>query len=54
MATAHAEVGVIQQDYIAGKNQGAAMTLKVEGQAVCGYWKKGTDLFTFSSAFLLK
>lgn len=37
MATAHAEIGVIQQAYNAGKTQGAAMTLKVEGQAVCGY-----------------
>ncbi|WP_268561257.1 two-partner secretion domain-containing protein [Pseudomonas protegens] len=37
MATAHAEIGVIQQAYNAGKTQGAVMTLKVEGQAVCGY-----------------
>ncbi|MGE6473266.1 cytidine deaminase-like fold-containing protein [Serratia proteamaculans] len=37
MATAHAEIGVIQQAYNAGKTQGAAMTLKVEGQAVFGY-----------------
>ncbi|MCP2052741.1 UNVERIFIED_ORG: hypothetical protein J3D59_002601 [Pseudomonas fluorescens] len=37
MATAHAEIGVIQQAYNAGKTEGAAMTLKVEGQAVCGY-----------------
>jgi filamentous hemagglutinin len=37
MATAHAEIGVIQQAHDAGKTQGAAMTLKVEGQAVCGY-----------------
>ncbi|WP_421552932.1 cytidine deaminase-like fold-containing protein [Pseudomonas yamanorum] len=37
MATAHAEIGVIQQAYNAGKTQGAAMSLKVEGQAVCGY-----------------
>lgn len=37
MATAHAEIGVIQQTYNAGKTQGATMSLKVEGQAVCGY-----------------
>ena len=37
MSTAHAEVGVIQQAYDAGKTQGASMNLLVEGKAVCGY-----------------
>lgn len=32
MATAHAEIGVIQQAYDAGKTQGAAMTLKLRGK----------------------
>lgn len=37
MATAHAEVGVIQQAYVAGKTAGASMELTVTGKAVCGY-----------------
>jgi filamentous hemagglutinin len=37
MADAHAEIGVIQQAYNAGKTTGADMTLKVEGKAVCTY-----------------
>ncbi|HCD9064117.1 TPA: hypothetical protein NEF99_004902, partial [Pseudomonas aeruginosa] len=37
MADAHAEIGVIQQAYNAGKTTGADMALKVEGKAVCSY-----------------
>ena len=37
MATAHAEVGVIQQAYDAGVTQGADMTMVVNGQEVCSY-----------------
>ncbi len=39
MATAHAEIGVIQQAYDAGVTAGADMTLTVEGKAVCDYCK---------------
>ena len=37
MADAHAEIGVIQQAYAAGKTMGASMELTVSGKAVCGY-----------------
>ena len=37
MADAHAEIGVIQQAYTAGKTMGASMELTVSGKAVCGY-----------------
>jgi len=37
MATAHAEIGLIQQAHEAGKTQGADMTITVAGQSVCGY-----------------
>lgn len=37
MATAHAEIGVIQQAYDSGVTQGAHITMVVEGQEVCGY-----------------
>jgi filamentous hemagglutinin len=37
MATAHAEIGVIQQAFNAGKTQGAAMAIEVTGEPVCGY-----------------
>ena len=37
MATAHAEVGVIQQAFKAGKTMGADMKLVVEGKPVCGH-----------------
>ncbi|MFT0635839.1 hypothetical protein ACMFY5_27650, partial [Pseudomonas sihuiensis] len=37
MADAHAEIGVIQQAYNAGKTAGASMELTVSGKAVCGY-----------------
>ncbi|MDQ9111099.1 cytidine deaminase-like fold-containing protein, partial [Pseudomonas aeruginosa] len=37
MADAHAEIGIIQQAYNAGKTTGADMALKVEGKAVCSY-----------------
>ncbi|WP_183005860.1 hypothetical protein [Achromobacter sp. UMC71] len=37
MANAHAEIGVIEQAYRAGKTQGAEMTIVVKGKDVCGY-----------------
>ncbi|WP_063334518.1 cytidine deaminase-like fold-containing protein [Marinomonas sp. TW1] len=37
MATAHAEVGAIQQAFDAGTTQGKNMTMTVEGMEVCGY-----------------
>jgi len=37
MADAHAEIGVIQQAYNAGKTAGASMELTVSGKAVCGH-----------------
>uniref|UniRef100_A6W0N3 Putative cytidine deaminase C-terminal domain-containing protein n=1 Tax=Marinomonas sp. (strain MWYL1) TaxID=400668 RepID=A6W0N3_MARMS len=37
MATAHAEVGAIQQAYDAGKTQGKNMTMRVTGEDVCDY-----------------
>ncbi|WP_369600259.1 hypothetical protein AAIA72_10425 [Hahella sp. SMD15-11] len=37
MATAHAEVGAIQQAFDAGATSGADMTLTVTGKAVCGF-----------------
>ncbi|VVN47857.1 hypothetical protein PS655_06019 [Pseudomonas fluorescens] len=37
MADAHAEIGVIQQAFTAGKTVGASMELRVSGKAVCGF-----------------
>jgi len=37
MATAHAEIGVIQQAKEAGLTKGADMRMSVVGQEVCGY-----------------
>ena len=37
MATAHAEIGAIQQACDRSLTQGASMTMTVEGRAVCGY-----------------
>jgi len=37
MATAHAEIGAIQQAYDAGMTQGRTMTMTVTGKDVCGY-----------------
>lgn len=37
MADAHAEIGVIQQAYDAGKTQGQSMSMNVTGKDVCGY-----------------
>lgn len=37
MADAHAEVGVIQQAYDAGKTSGADMSMTVSGKDVCRY-----------------
>ncbi|WP_455430633.1 cytidine deaminase-like fold-containing protein [Pseudomonas fildesensis] len=39
MADAHAEIGVIQQAYNAGKTQGADMAMSVAGKDVCGFCK---------------
>ncbi|WP_445178662.1 cytidine deaminase-like fold-containing protein [Pseudomonas sp. McL0111] len=39
MADAHAEIGVIQQAYNAGKTQGADMAMSVTGKDVCGFCK---------------
>lgn len=39
MADAHAEIGVIQQAYDAGKTGGADMSMSVAGKDVCGYCK---------------
>jgi filamentous hemagglutinin len=39
MADAHAEIGVIQQAYDAGKTQGADMAMSVAGKDVCGFCK---------------
>ncbi|WP_236482798.1 hypothetical protein, partial [Pseudomonas syringae] len=39
MADAHAEIGVIQQAYNAGKTQGADMAMNVAGKDVCGFCK---------------
>ncbi len=38
-ADSHAEIGVIQQAYNAGKTQGAEMSMTVAGKDVCGYCK---------------
>jgi RHS repeat-associated protein len=37
MATAHAEIGAMQQAFDAGATQGAEMTMTVSGKVVCGY-----------------
>ncbi|WP_224558274.1 deaminase, partial [Pectobacterium versatile] len=37
MANAHAEIGVIQQAYNAGKTQDANLTINVAGKDVCSY-----------------
>lgn len=37
MATAHAEIGVIQQAYNAGQTTGMEMYMSVEGRRICGY-----------------
>ena len=37
MATAHAEVGAIQQAFEAGKTQGKNMTMRVTGEDVCDF-----------------
>ncbi|MEX2942554.1 hemagglutinin repeat-containing protein [Serratia fonticola] len=39
MANAHAEIGVIQQAYNAGKTQNANLTINVVGKDVCSYCK---------------
>lgn len=39
VANSHAEIGVIQQAYNAGKTKGASMTMTVSGKDVCGYCK---------------
>ena len=39
VADSHAEIGVIQQAYSAGKTQGAEMSMTVAGKDVCGYCK---------------
>ncbi|MDR0672218.1 MAG: hypothetical protein LBF93_00860 [Zoogloeaceae bacterium] len=39
VADSHAEIGVIQQAYNAGKTQGAEMSMIVYGKDVCGYCK---------------
>jgi filamentous hemagglutinin len=39
IAESHAEIGVIQQAYNAGKTQGAEMSMTVSGKDVCGYCK---------------
>ncbi|HDL7645704.1 TPA: hemagglutinin repeat-containing protein [Yersinia enterocolitica] len=39
MANAHAEIGVIQQAYNAGKTQDANLTINVVGKDVCSYCK---------------
>lgn len=39
IADSHAEIGVIQQAYNAGKTQGSAMSMTVSGKDVCGYCK---------------
>lgn len=37
VADSHAEIGVIQQTYNAGKTQGSGMSMTVSGRDVCGY-----------------
>ena len=39
VADSHAEIGIIQQAYNAGKTQGAEMFMTVSGKDVCGYCK---------------
>jgi adhesin HecA-like repeat protein len=39
VADSHAEIGVIQQAYNAGRTQGTNMTMTVTGKDVCGYCK---------------
>jgi len=39
VADSHAEIGVIQQAYNAGKTQGSVMSMTVSGKDVCGYCK---------------
>jgi filamentous hemagglutinin len=39
VADSHAEIGVIQQAYDAGKTQGSGMLMNVTGKDVCGYCK---------------
>jgi hypothetical protein len=52
MATAHAEIGVIQQAFDAGLTQGAEMNLTVTGQAVCAYCR--SDINKMAKAAGLK
>ena len=42
MATAHAEIGVIQQAYDAGITTGSTMRIRVTGKDICSYCK--TDI----------
>jgi filamentous hemagglutinin len=44
MATAHAEMGLIQQAYEAGLTAGQDMTIIVRGQEVCSYCRRSTNL----------
>jgi filamentous hemagglutinin len=37
MATAHAEIGAIQQAFDAGATNNASMILTVSGKPICGY-----------------
>ncbi|WP_279894477.1 PAAR domain-containing protein [Pseudomonas sp. GD03842] len=52
MATAHAEVGVIQQAYEKGLTRGADMTMNVTGRNVCSFCK--TDLVAMAKSAELK
>jgi filamentous hemagglutinin len=52
MASAHAEVGVIQQAYDRGLTKGRDMTMNVEGLKVCDYCK--SDLVSMAKEAELK
>lgn len=39
MADSHAEIGVIQKTYEAGKTKNASMSMILEGKDICGYCK---------------
>ena len=54
MATAHAEVGVIQQGYNAGLTQGKSMTIVVRGEEFCTYCQSTNNVIAAADRAGLK
>lgn len=54
MANAHAEIGVIQQAYSAGKTQDADLMINVAGKDVCSYCKGDIVAAKASGALIIK